>query len=127
MSSVSFPPMGCRSITLTEFNHAGSFFFSVPRLLALPRRVFRGNFVAGLKSAFPAQALHFSGELTLLAQPKALDACDMPISRQGVETRHAGLRDSGHSVIETSNKQKEFHIMAVSSVPELQLLHLCSN
>jgi hypothetical protein len=34
------------------------------------RRVFRGKFVAGLKSAFQHGQLHFSGNLALLAQPK---------------------------------------------------------
>jgi hypothetical protein len=34
------------------------------------RRVFRGKFVAGLQSAFQHGQLRFSGDLTLLAQPK---------------------------------------------------------
>ena len=35
------------------------------------RRVFRGKFVAGLKSAFQNGQLHLSGDLALLAQPRA--------------------------------------------------------
>ena len=37
-------------------------------------RVFRGKFVAGLKEAFQADRLHFAGNLTALAQPKAFSA-----------------------------------------------------
>jgi hypothetical protein len=57
--------MGCRSITLTRFNHTGSFF------LICARRVFRGKVAAGLESAFEHSRLHFSRDLTLLARPKA--------------------------------------------------------
>jgi hypothetical protein len=35
------------------------------------RRVFRGKFVAALKSAFQHGQLHFSGDLALLAQPRS--------------------------------------------------------
>src|SRR6266849_2112495 len=38
--------------------------------VAVLRRVFRGKFVAGLKSAFQRGQLHLSGNLALLAQPK---------------------------------------------------------
>ena len=38
--------------------------------ISVLRRVFRGKFVAGLKSAFQRGQLHFSGELAPLAQPK---------------------------------------------------------
>jgi hypothetical protein len=43
------------------------FFLPIPVL----RRVFRGKFVAGLKSAFQQGQLHLSGELAPLAQPKS--------------------------------------------------------
>jgi Putative transposase/Transposase zinc-binding domain len=46
------------------------FFLPLPVL----RRVFRGKFVAGLKSAFERGQLHFSGDLALLAQPKSFAA-----------------------------------------------------
>jgi hypothetical protein len=46
------------------------------------RRVFRGKFVAGLKSAFERDQLHFSGALTLLAQPKIFASWLRPLFRK---------------------------------------------
>jgi hypothetical protein len=46
------------------------------------RRVFRGKFVAGLKSAFQHGQLHLSGNLTLLAQPKTLASWLRPLFRK---------------------------------------------
>ena len=46
------------------------------------RRVFRGKFVDGLKSAFQHQQLHFSGDLTLLAQPKTFASWLRPLFRK---------------------------------------------
>src|SRR5215469_15368275 len=42
--------------------------------ISVLRRVFRGKFVAGLKSAFQCGQLHFSGDLARLAQPKIFTA-----------------------------------------------------
>ena len=47
------------------------------------RRVFRGKFVAGLKSAFQAGQLHFSGDLARLAQPKIFAAWLRILFRKG--------------------------------------------
>src|SRR5664279_3280957 len=46
--------------------------FFLPRPVL--RRVFRGKFVAGLKSAFQQQQLHFAGDLAPIAQPKIFAA-----------------------------------------------------
>jgi hypothetical protein len=46
------------------------------------RRVFRGKFVAGLKSAFQHGQLHFSGDLALLAQHKIFAAWLRPLFRK---------------------------------------------
>jgi hypothetical protein len=46
------------------------------------RRVFRGKFVAGLKSAFERGQLHFSGALALLAQPKIFASWLRPLFRK---------------------------------------------
>ena len=54
------------------------FFLPIPVL----RRVFRGKFVAGLKSAFEHGQLHFSGNLALLAQPKIFAAWLRPLFRK---------------------------------------------
>src|SRR6266446_3413288 len=54
------------------------FFLPIPVL----RRVFRGKFVDGLKSAFQHSQLHLSGDLTLLAQPKFLAAWLRPLFRK---------------------------------------------
>jgi hypothetical protein len=54
------------------------FFLPIPVL----RRVFRGKFVAGLKSAFQDRQLHLSGNLTPLAQPKFFAAWLRPLFRK---------------------------------------------
>ncbi len=54
------------------------FFLPIPVL----RRVFRGKFVAGLKLAFERGQLHFSGALTLLAQPKIFASWLRPLFRK---------------------------------------------
>jgi len=54
------------------------FFLPIPVL----RRVFRGKFVAGLKSAFQQGLLHLSGDLALLAQPKFFAAWLRPLFRK---------------------------------------------
>jgi hypothetical protein len=77
-SIVSFPPVGCRSITRTGFPPAIASFFP-SRCCG---RVFRGKFVAGLKSAFQHGQLRFSGDLTLLAQPKIFASWLRPLFRK---------------------------------------------
>jgi hypothetical protein len=54
--------------------------FFLPRPVL--RRVFRGKFVAGLKSAFQHQQLHFCGDLALLAQPKTFASWLRPLFRK---------------------------------------------
>src|SRR3989475_2179848 len=54
------------------------FFLPIPVL----RRVFRGKFVDGLKSAFQHQQLNFSGDLSLLDQPKIFAAWLRPLFRK---------------------------------------------
>ena len=54
------------------------FFLPLPVL----RRRFRGKFVAGLKSAFQHQQLHFCGDLALLAQPKTFASWLRPLFRK---------------------------------------------
>jgi Putative transposase/Transposase zinc-binding domain len=54
------------------------FFLPIPVL----RRVFRGKFVAGLKSAFQQGQLHLSGDLALLAQPKIFASWLRPLFRK---------------------------------------------
>src|SRR5512142_1065441 len=51
------------------------FFLPIPVL----RRVFRGKFVAGLKSALQQGQLHLSGNLALLAQPKIFSSWLRPL------------------------------------------------
>jgi Putative transposase len=46
------------------------------------RRVFRGKFVAGLKSAFQRGQLHLAGNLASLAQPKILASWLRPLFRK---------------------------------------------
>src|SRR2546421_9044478 len=46
------------------------------------RRVFRGKFVVGLKSAFQHGQFHFSGNLALLAQPKIFASWLRPLFRK---------------------------------------------
>jgi len=54
------------------------FYLPIPVL----RRVFRGKFVDGLKSAFQHDQLHLSGDLALLAQPKFFAAWLRPLFRK---------------------------------------------
>ena len=54
------------------------FFLPIPVL----RRVFRGKFVASLKSAFQHGQLHLSGNLAVLAQPKFFAAWLRPLFRK---------------------------------------------
>ena len=54
------------------------FFLPIPVL----RRVFRGKFVDGLKSAFQHSQLHLSGDLAPLAQPKFFAAWLRPLFRK---------------------------------------------
>ena len=54
--------------------------FFLPRPVL--RRVFRGKFVAGLKSAFQHRQLRFCGELALLAQPKTFASWLRPLFRK---------------------------------------------
>jgi hypothetical protein len=46
------------------------------------RRRFRGKFVAGLKSAFQHQQLHFAGDLAPIAQPRLFAAWLRPLFRK---------------------------------------------
>jgi Putative transposase/Transposase zinc-binding domain len=46
------------------------------------RRVFRGKFVAGLKSAFQQEQLHLSGNLAFLAEPKIFASWLRPLFRK---------------------------------------------
>ena len=50
--------------------------------LAVLRRVFRGKFVAGLKSAFERRQLHLAGELAPLTHPKFFAAWLRPLFRK---------------------------------------------
>jgi hypothetical protein len=50
--------------------------------IAVLRRVFRGKFVAGLKSAFERGQLHLAGELAPLTHPKAFAAWLRPLFRK---------------------------------------------
>jgi hypothetical protein len=54
------------------------FFLPIPVL----RRVFRGKFVAGLKSEFQRGQLHLSGSLAVLAQPKIFASWLRPLFRK---------------------------------------------
>jgi Putative transposase/Transposase zinc-binding domain len=60
-------PAGGLSLDHTRWIQSRPHFFLPIQVL---RRVFRGKFVAALKSAFQHGQLHFSGNLALLAQPK---------------------------------------------------------
>ena len=56
---------------------------NVPSLpIPVLRRVFRGKFVDGLKSAFQHGQLRFSGDLALLAQPKTFASWLRPLFRK---------------------------------------------
>src|SRR5277367_5139796 len=50
--------------------------------IAVLRRVFRGKFVAGLKSAFERRQLHLAGELAPLTHPKFFAAWLRPLFRK---------------------------------------------
>jgi hypothetical protein len=54
--------------------------FFLPRPVL--RRVFRGKFVAGLKSAFQHNQLHFAGDLAPIAQPKTFASWLRPLFRK---------------------------------------------
>jgi hypothetical protein len=54
--------------------------FFLPRPVL--RRVFRGKFVAGLKSAFQHGQLHLSGDLSLLVQPRVFASWLRPLFRK---------------------------------------------
>ena len=72
-------PAGGLSLDHTRWIPSRPRFF-LPRPVL--RRVFRGKFVAGLKSAFQHQQLHFCGELALLAQPKTFASWLRPLFRK---------------------------------------------
>jgi Putative transposase/Transposase zinc-binding domain len=72
-------PAGGLSLDHTRWVPSRSrFFLPIPVL----RRVFRGKFVAGLKSAFQHGQLRFSGDLALLAQPKIFASWLRPLFRK---------------------------------------------
>ena len=72
-------PAGGLSLDHTRWIPSRPRFF-LPRPVL--RRVFRGKFVAGLKSAFQHQQLHFCGDLALLAQPKTFASWLRPLFRK---------------------------------------------
>jgi len=72
-------PAGGLSLDHTHWIRSRPRFF-LPRPVL--RRVFRGKFVAGLKSAFQHHQLYFSGELALLAQPKTFASWLRPLFRK---------------------------------------------
>jgi len=72
-------PAGGLSLDHTRWIPSRPCFF-LPRPVL--RRVFRGKFVAGLKSAFQHQQLHFCGDLALLAQPKTFASWLRPLFRK---------------------------------------------
>ena len=72
-------PAGGLSLDHTRWIPSRPRFF-LPRPVL--RRVFRGKFVAGLKSAFRHQQLHFCGDLALLAQPKTFASWLRPLFRK---------------------------------------------
>ena len=72
-------PAGGISLDHTRWVPSRSRFFLPIQVL---RRVFRGKFVAGLRSAFQHDQLHFAGDLTLLAQPKIFAAWLRPLFRK---------------------------------------------
>jgi hypothetical protein len=72
-------PAGGLSLDHTRWVPSRSrFFLPIPVL----RRVFRGKFVAGLKSAFQHGQLRFSEDLALLAQPKIFASWLRPLFRK---------------------------------------------
>jgi hypothetical protein len=72
-------PAGGLSLDHTRWIRSHPRFFLPIHVL---RRVFRGKFVAGLKLAFQRGQLHFSGALTLLAQPKIFASWLRPLFRK---------------------------------------------
>src|SRR5260370_32720034 len=69
-------PAGGLSLDHTRWIRSRPHFFLPIQVL---RRVFRGKFVAALKSAFEHGQLHLSGNLALLAQPKIFASCLRPL------------------------------------------------
>ncbi len=72
-------PSGGLSLDHTRWIRSRPRFFLPIQVL---RRVFRGKFVAALKSAFQRGQLHLSGDLALLAQPKIFAAWLRPLFRK---------------------------------------------
>ena len=72
-------PAGGLSLDHTRWIRSRPRFFLPIQVL---RRVFRGKFVAALKSAFQHGQLHLSGDLALLAQPKIFAAWLRPLFRK---------------------------------------------
>src|SRR5579864_5207662 len=72
-------PAGGLSLDHTRWIRSRPRFFLPIQVL---RRVFRGKFVAALKSAFQRDQLHLSGDLALLAQPKIFAAWLRPLFRK---------------------------------------------
>ena len=72
-------PAGGLSLDHTHWIPSRPRFF-LPRPVL--RRVFRGKFVAGLKSAFQHNQLHFAGDLASIAQPKIFAAWLRPLFRK---------------------------------------------
>ena len=72
-------PAGGLSLDYTRWIPSHPRFFLPIHVL---RRVFRGKFVAGLKSALQHGQLHLSGPLTLLAQPKIFASWLRPLFRK---------------------------------------------
>jgi hypothetical protein len=72
-------PAGGLSLDHTHWIRSRPRFFLPIQVL---RRVFRGKFVAALKSAFQCGQLHLSGDLALLAQPKIFASWLRPLFRK---------------------------------------------
>ena len=72
-------PAGGLSLDHTHWIRSHPRFFLPIHVL---RRVFRGKFVAGLKSAFQRGQLHLSGNLALLAQPRIFASWLRPLFRK---------------------------------------------
>ncbi len=72
-------PAGGLSFDHTRWIRSRPHFFLPIQVL---RRVFRGKFVAGLKSAFQHDQLHLSGDLALLAQPNIFASWLRPLFRK---------------------------------------------
>src|SRR5947208_1332084 len=72
-------PSGGLSLDHTRWIRSRPHFFLPIQVL---RRVFRGKFVVGLKSAFQHGQFHFSGNLALLAQPKIFASWLRPLFRK---------------------------------------------